>query len=351
MAEIIGAEVRLNGGEAIKTVGTLRQQLRSALTDLQNMQQEFGDISPQAQAAARGMAELRDSIRDANEVAELFNPEKKFQAFVGVAQGVASGFAAAQGAMALFGAESEEVEKALLKVQSAMALAQGLQGVVASVEEFKRLGAVLANIGIIQKANALANAAAAATMRLFGAATQATGVAFNFLKAAIVTTGIGALVVGLGVVINKMMDLTRNTDEAAEAQKKLREEVAKTANDFTQEIIDIYEEETKLNIARAKAAGKSEEEIAEIQRKGNEKVTAERRKNAGQQVADGLDATEAQKKLHEQETENELFELGVQQKNREDAERKKKEANDKALAAKAKADADAQKIADDRAEE
>jgi len=49
-------------------------------------------------------------------------------------QGAASGFAAVQGAMGLFGSESEEVEAALLKVNSAMALADGIKG----VQEFSK---------------------------------------------------------------------------------------------------------------------------------------------------------------------------------------------------------------------
>jgi hypothetical protein len=52
---------------------------------------------------------------------------------------MASGFAVAQGAMGLFGAESEEVEKTLLKVQSAMALSQGLSTIADSAKDFQRL--------------------------------------------------------------------------------------------------------------------------------------------------------------------------------------------------------------------
>ena len=39
-----------------------------------------------------------------------------------------SGFAATQGAIALFGSENEALEESLLKVQSALAIQQGVQG-------------------------------------------------------------------------------------------------------------------------------------------------------------------------------------------------------------------------------
>jgi hypothetical protein len=44
--------------------------------------------------------------------------------------GATSGFAAVQGTMALVGSESESLEKTLLKVQSALAIQQGVQGVI-----------------------------------------------------------------------------------------------------------------------------------------------------------------------------------------------------------------------------
>ena len=339
MAEIIGAKVQLDAGDAVKNTGTLRQQLKAALIDLQSMQEQFGDISPEAIKAAQSVAGLRDAIKDANEVSELFNPEKKFQAFVNVAQGIASGFAAAQGAMALFGAQSEDVEKALLKVQSAMALAQGLAGLRAASEDFTRLAGTVANLSIVQKANNAINVAAAGIMRALGIATETTSLAFNTLKAAIITTGIGALVVAVGIAIQKISSLGDATGEAAKAQKELNDELERTANTFTDEIVDIYEQNRQLQIARAKAAGATEAEIVEINRKANEEITAERARNLSQQKVNGQEAADAQKAYNKQVTDNELYELGVRQKNREDAEKKQEEADKKRKENQDKADA------------
>ena len=47
----------------------------------------------------------------------------------GSIQGLAGGFELVQGTMGAFGAESAKVEEALLKVNSAMAIAQGIQSV------------------------------------------------------------------------------------------------------------------------------------------------------------------------------------------------------------------------------
>ena len=49
--------------------------------------------------------------------------------------GATSGFAATQGAMALFGDENQALEKSLLKVQSALAIQQGVKGLSDAYKE------------------------------------------------------------------------------------------------------------------------------------------------------------------------------------------------------------------------
>ena len=65
--------------------------------------------------------------------------------------GATSGFAATQGAMALFGSENDALEKSLLKVQSALAIQQGVDGLRTS---YKELGG---KTGIATKAQAAFN--------------------------------------------------------------------------------------------------------------------------------------------------------------------------------------------------
>jgi len=65
--------------------------------------------------------------------------------------GVTSGFAATQGAIALFGSENKALEESLLKVQSALAIQQGVEGLRTS---YKELGG---STGIATKAQAAFN--------------------------------------------------------------------------------------------------------------------------------------------------------------------------------------------------
>ena len=137
--ETVGVEVDVQ----FQSVGNLKKEIRAATADVIAMQEKFGAASKEAIAAAKRVNELKDKIKDAKEVTDLFDPGNKFKALGNAVAGVASGFTAVQGAMGLFGSESKELEKQLLKVQSAMALSQGLSTLLDSGKDFSRLAAII----------------------------------------------------------------------------------------------------------------------------------------------------------------------------------------------------------------
>jgi len=159
----------------------------------------------------------------------------------GALEGAASGFALVQGAMGLFGTESEEVEKALLKVQSAMALAQGIEGVRTALPLFKNLSSVIGK-------------------NLVGA--------FSTLRGAIVSTGLGALVVAIGLIIPKIIEWADWTGRAKKEQEKLNESLLDQ-----QTIIKDNRKELEKDLAfreqYARALGKSDDDLLKIQKQNN----------------------------------------------------------------------------------
>jgi hypothetical protein len=182
-------------------VVSLKTQMRLAQQEVAELSIKFGATSVQAIEAAKRASELKDAIGDAKALTDAFSPDAKFNALTGSLQGVVGGFSAVQGAIGAFGVESEEVEQALLKVNSAMALSQGLQSVGESVDSFKQLGAVIKSSTTFQSLYNAATSTATAVQSAFGVATAATTTGFKLLRGAIISTGIGALVVGLGMVI------------------------------------------------------------------------------------------------------------------------------------------------------
>ena len=132
----INLEAKTSGTESVKS---LKAQIREATQEAVALAQKFGEFSPEAIKAAQRVANLKDQMEDFQQKVQALNPDK-FNQINTIAKGVANGFQAAQGAMALFGAESEDVQKALLKVQGAMALAQGLEGLGEAGKQLKALG-------------------------------------------------------------------------------------------------------------------------------------------------------------------------------------------------------------------
>ena len=265
---IVGTKIVIDSSQAVESVGSIKKQLRDATNELVSLAAKFGEGSQEAVNAAKKVAELRDRIGDAKSMAEAFNPDAKFKAFSQSLQGVAGGFAAVQGAMAVFGVESEDLQKTLVKVQGALALSEGLNTFLdTGIQGFKNLISVIQNSTIVIKANELATKAAAVTMRLFGIEVETTSVAFNVLKGAIAATGIGLLVVALGQAVNAFDSLSNSAKEAADRQKEFNNTVKEGAKFELDELTKTLDSQMKVDVAKAKSRGASEQEIFDIQQR------------------------------------------------------------------------------------
>jgi len=250
--ETVVLSVETDSSKAEGSVKSLKAQLKEAQADVQKMADKFGETSKQAVEAAKRASELKDRIGDAKALTDAFNPDKKFQAFSSALSGVAGGFSAVQGAMGLMGAETENVEKMMLKVQSAMALSQGLSAVTESIDAFKNLGAVISNLSIVQKASAVAQ-------RIWNAAMSA-----NPLGAIIVA--ITALISGIVMLIKYF----KESSEEAEAQAKAVKESSKAIQaqkKAIDEANESMERRQKHELAMAKASGMSAKAIRELEKK------------------------------------------------------------------------------------
>jgi hypothetical protein len=264
MSEQLNYNINISGN-ANESVGSLKKQLREATAEVAILSDKFGTTSKEAVEAAKRAAELRDRIGDARALTEAFNPDAKFKALSASLSGVAGGFAAVQGAIGLFGSESKELEKQLLKVQSALALSQGLQSIGESIDSFKQLGAVIQSTTIFTRANAAANTLTAATMKALGIAVDTTSTSFRVLKTAIAATGIGLAVIAIGELISAISSYTSAADKAKEAQDKLNESIKKGAEDALEIEIAKINQTGELLKAEAKLRGDSEKEINEIE--------------------------------------------------------------------------------------
>ncbi len=207
---------------------SLKAQYREAVAELQKVSAQYGETSEQAVKAAKAAAELKDQIGFSKDLVEAFNPDAKFKAVEGAVNGVMNGFQAFTGGMALLGVESEKVEEALLKVQSVMALTQGINGLMEARDSFKQLGIVAGN-------------------------------ALKGIRSGLAATGIGLFVVALGTIVAYWDDIKAAVSGVSDEQLKLNKDVEKQATASK----DIYEN-AQLQENSLRLQGKSEKEILKI---------------------------------------------------------------------------------------
>ena len=207
---------------------TLKQQYKEAVVELQRVAQVYGETSQQAAEAAKKAAGLKDQIEDTNDAIKAFKGEGAFNAFGKAVGSVASGFSAVEGAMGLVGVESEKLQETMLRVQSAMALAQGLEGLEDAGRAFKQLGTVAIN-------------------------------ALKGIRGALAATGIGLFVVALGTVVAYWDDIKAAVSGVTAEQEKLNE-VSKAKFETSKAELENLDAQDNI----LKLQGKSEREILNL---------------------------------------------------------------------------------------
>jgi len=198
----------------VEAGGLTMRELTRTMKEYQNLAAQAGAESPIGAQAIANAANLKDEIGDLKAQTTALSSD-----FVGLdttLQGVETGAAAFEGiqsAVALTGVESEALTETMVKLQAAHGLVNAVSIVSNNLNKESILGLQLRN-GLEKAKNfvltgsiapALANVAA--TQAQSGAnvalATSTTGAttALKLFRLALIATGIGALVVGLGLLI------------------------------------------------------------------------------------------------------------------------------------------------------
>jgi len=220
---------------------SLRARLREAKEELIAMAEAGLQNTPAFAELQQKAGDLDDQMKDLNAtIAGVGSDTKNIDGLISAASGVAGGFAIAQGAAALFGAEEEEIQKALLKVNAAMAILQGLQQIQNVLQ--KESAAMLLLSNVQTKALAIGNQFLAATTLQSAAAT-------GVLRAALIASGIGAFVLVLSLAVNAMDSLGDSAEDTADKLKREADEADNLVNSL-QGIID-----ASLKIKQADLSG------------------------------------------------------------------------------------------------
>lgn len=242
MAEQINIKLLIDAAESAKTVAETKKALRDLKTAAMSVEEGSAAFNEINMAAGQ----LQDRIGDLQATTKYFaNDMRKLEGLTGIAEGIAGGFALAQGAAQLFGGENKNLEASLTKLTSIMSVLNGLQAVGNVLQKESAASLFISNT-IRKTAIALTSEQAAAEAAEAVAAGTAT-VAQRALNAAMNANPIGILVTAILAGVAALTLWTSKSEDAkkeeekrkkiAEQQIKLekerREFISKESSDFT----------------------------------------------------------------------------------------------------------------------
>ena len=340
---------------------SFKTQLREANQELLKVSQNFGETSKEAVQAAKKVADLKDQMGFAKDLVDNFNPDQKFKALGAATQIAATATSGLVSGMALFGDQSEDTQKALLKVQAAMAFSDAVSGLSNLGDQWKTLKTVIASSTIVTAANTAATTVATYATKLFGVTAETTAVGFKVLKGAIIATGIGALGIALVALIQNFDSIKSAILNTIPGLKGISETIGNIVQSVTDFVGATSEADRQLDLAKSKAKQQlelnkkylqeHESQLSEVTKKKIEaknkylevvaeegKATAEFARETNRQIAKADADAQAEKEKKAKEISDKASEKRKEQrakerKEREDeAKRLEKERQDEMMA-------------------
>lgn len=224
----------------------LINELENAVANLEARIQS-ADLGSNVVKLSSELKAAKIELKSFDDEVQSLNPAETAEKFIQLGTGIAGGFAAATGAAALLGMESETLEKTQVKVQAAIAIAVGLRSLAES-----KLSEAIGQSVIAEKARAAATGVSAFVT---GAATKGV----KLFRAALVSTGIGALVVAVGLLVAYWDDIKALVSGVTGEQKKLNEEAEQNVKTQEEALEAISAQENSL-----KLQGKTDREIRDL---------------------------------------------------------------------------------------
>ena len=256
-------------GKYTLQVGNYELATKNLTKELREMQQELASMeaaglrgSDAYNELAQRAGELKDHITDArNEINRLSSDTQLLDNAVDIVSSASAAWQVYQGAVNAFGIESKEAMQAMAKLQGIIAVTSGLQKLHAqftnnSTATYKAFHAILRLVGLEEKvvasntiaattaqaANTVATNAQTAANTAEAASITAVNVGLKAMRAALISTGIGAFVVAIGALVAYWDDLREMMFGLSEAEK----EAIKTQNILNETTVAGYKNYAKI---------------------------------------------------------------------------------------------------------
>ena len=196
---------------------SLRMQLRNVREQLAQMEEAGLRGTDTFKKLQQEAGRLANAIGDAQTQARIFSHDNAgLQGMIAGLSGVAGAFTAAQGAVALFAGENENLQKIMLKVQALMSITMGLQQVANALN--KDSAFMLVTVAKAKELLAAANVKLAAALHIS-----------NTAAAALMATLTLGLSVAITVIIAAISKFQSKQAEAKKAADEFNKKVAEAA--------------------------------------------------------------------------------------------------------------------------
>lgn len=255
---INGAEIALKKmaekEELVNTTSkSMKAELRALKQELQQMEDQGKDNTAEFEQMAIKAGKLEDQIGDTNaRIKALGSDTFVFDALISGVTGLTGAFAAVQGAAALFGDENEDLQRALLKVNAAMSILQGLQAVQNVLQ--KQSAASIAIDLVMRRNQTAATVAQTVATEAQAAATTQAAVAQTGLNTAMKMSPAGWLLIGITAITAAIFAFGKSSSEVKEDVDGLNESLERQ-NDIISNLGDLNSYENRINRLRLKLKG------------------------------------------------------------------------------------------------
>ena len=269
---MIVEEVKIQTGESARTVKELRKELRDLKDQLLSTQQGTEEYNRTMVKAADIQHELKEQMEEINSSAMDFG--QKLGNVTKTMTGISGAITAATGALSLFGIENEEAQKKMTATMTSLiGITEGLSKMDDGIKAFKRLTI----------------------------AVNSSSKAMGVFKTALISTGIGALVVVLGSVIAYWDEFTEAIGLSSEQMEKLGNIASGVFNVFTSSLKGIAQALGKMIKGDFKGAWDSLKDGFSVVKNFNEGVAKSEAKREEEKTNKAKEEAEKRAKIAEDE--------------------------------------------------
>ena len=265
-------EVKIQTGESARTVKELRKELRELKDQLLSTQQGTEEYNSIMVKAADIQHELKEQMEEINSSAMDFG--QKLGNVTKTMTGISGAITAATGALSLFGIENDEAQKKITATMTSLiGITEGLSKMDDGIKAFKRLTI----------------------------AVNSSSKAMGVFKTALISTGIGALVVVLGSVIAYWDEFTEAIGLSSEQLEKLGNIASGVFNVFTSSLKGIAQALGKMLKGDFKGAWDSLKDGFSVVKNFNEGVAEAESKREEEKTNKAKEEAEKRTKIADDE--------------------------------------------------